>query len=199
MKARVTTFLFLSSMVILLLAGCSGKNGATGAQGVAGQNGATGAQGVAGQNGIVISSLSATPNTLLPNRTATAIVNAYAPAGVTLNYTWAASNGWKVAGYGTTATITAPIAYNETGYITVTVDDGSASITGTTVLSTVSQLVTNTFSVGSKPEGIAIDASGNIWVANSGGKTVSKLSPAGTTVGTYTVGVAPQGVAIDRA
>jgi DNA-binding beta-propeller fold protein YncE len=33
-----------------------------------------------------------------------------------------------------------------------------------------------TFSVGLKPEGVAVSSSGQVWVANSGSNTVSRLS-----------------------
>jgi streptogramin lyase len=50
----------------------------------------------------------------------------------------------------------------------------------------------------SSPYGIAIDAAGDAYVTNSGGTTVSKLSPAGV-VGTALTGlVGPKAVAIDR-
>jgi DNA-binding beta-propeller fold protein YncE len=54
-----------------------------------------------------------------------------------------------------------------------------------------------TYTVGNYPEGIAIDPSGNIWVANNGDNTVTELSPTGITIGTYTVGYYPDGIAID--
>jgi len=54
------------------------------------------------------------------------------------------------------------------------------------------------FTVGSQPEGIAIDSSGNVWVANSDGSgSVSKLSNSGNTLGTFSVDIYPIGVAID--
>ncbi len=182
---------------MLLLAGCAGKNGATGPQG---RQGSAGQQGVTGGPDLVISSLSATPNPLIPNRTALAVVNAYDSNGGTLTYTWAASNGWKVTGYGMTATITAPTAYNAAGSITVTVDNGSTSVTGTTILSTVTQLIINTFPAGYGPGGVAIDASGNVWVADDYNYAVSELSLTGTTMGgTFPVGSDPWGTAIDAA
>lgn len=47
------------------------------------------------------------------------------------------------------------------------------------------------------PLGIAVDASGNIWVTNSNSNTVTELNMTGTTIGTYTVGSEPAGIAID--
>src|SRR5208282_5463873 len=60
-----------------------------------------------------------------------------------------------------------------------------------------------TFVVGSNPQGVAIDASGIVWVTNSSGNSVTELSHVGTTVGTFAPSGAnfnnPQGVAIDAA
>jgi len=53
---------------------------------------------------------------------------------------------------------------------------------------------------GTRPTGIAIDASGNAWVANFGagtGNTVTQLSPTGAVLGNFTVGTGPSSVAID--
>lgn len=64
----------------------------------------------------------------------------------------------------------------------------------------------DSFIAGSSPGGIAIDAEGNIWVANKGsgnvglGQTdsnVTKLSPSGETLGTFLAGSHPEGLAID--
>ena len=63
-----------------------------------------------------------------------------------------------------------------------------------------------TYVAGSSPGGIAIDSSGNVWVANKGNGTqgtgltdgnVTKLSSSGTTIGTYIAGSHPEGMAID--
>ncbi len=44
---------------------------------------------------------------------------------------------------------------------------------------------TNTFTAGTEPMGIAIDASGHIWVANSGDGTVEELNSSGGVIGTF--------------
>lgn len=51
----------------------------------------------------------------------------------------------------------------------------------------------------STPYSVAIDASGNAWVANEGGSTVAELSPTGSVVATPTATglYGPQGIAID--
>ncbi len=54
------------------------------------------------------------------------------------------------------------------------------------------------YPVGSYPAGIAIDASGNVWVTNF--TSVTELSPTGTTIGTYSEGLMTSlygGIAID--
>ncbi|MHB8563472.1 MAG: Vgb family protein, partial [Acidiferrobacteraceae bacterium] len=58
--------------------------------------------------------------------------------------------------------------------------------------------VLGTFTVGTNPIGIAIDQSGNVWIANNGSNNVTKLSPTGTVLGTFTVGTNPIGIAIDQ-
>lgn len=50
---------------------------------------------------------------------------------------------------------------------------------------------------GSKPMGIAIDASGNAWVTSRGSNTVTKLNQSGNVIGSYKVGKSPVGIAID--
>ena len=57
--------------------------------------------------------------------------------------------------------------------------------------------IIGTYTVGVRPWGIAIDASGNVWVANDLSNTVSELSPTGSIIGTYPVGKWPTGIAID--
>ena len=59
-----------------------------------------------------------------------------------------------------------------------------------------------TYAVGTNPQGIAIDSSGNVWVANNGsgngsGSNVTELNSFGATVGTYAAGAGPNGIAID--
>ena len=58
-------------------------------------------------------------------------------------------------------------------------------------------ILLGTYTVGANPVGVAIDSSGNVWVANNGSANVSKLSSAGALLGTYTVGANPHGIAID--
>ena len=44
---------------------------------------------------------------------------------------------------------------------------------------------------------VAIDASGNVWITNMSGNTVTKLNSSGTVIGTYAAGPAPYSMAID--
>lgn len=54
------------------------------------------------------------------------------------------------------------------------------------------------FAVGSSPSGIAVDAgTGDVWVANTGGNSVNKISAAGVVSGPFPVGVQPGGIAVD--
>ena len=74
----------------------------------------------------------------------------------------------------------------------------AADVPGNTVteLSSSGALL-GTFTVGTRPSGIAIDASGNVWVVNGGSNTVTKLSPSGAVLGTFALGIGPSGIAID--
>ncbi|MCX6722364.1 MAG: NHL repeat-containing protein, partial [Candidatus Staskawiczbacteria bacterium] len=57
-----------------------------------------------------------------------------------------------------------------------------------------------TYSVGAGPYGVAIDANGNVWVANFGtgsGNTITELNTAGALLNTWNTGSGPTGVAID--
>ncbi|MGD0887128.1 MAG: hypothetical protein ABSA46_19975, partial [Thermodesulfovibrionales bacterium] len=53
------------------------------------------------------------------------------------------------------------------------------------------------FAVGANPSGIAIDASGNVWVADQGSNTVTELNSGGTLLGNFAVGNNPSAIAID--
>ncbi|MCL4479778.1 MAG: hypothetical protein M1381_11925 [Deltaproteobacteria bacterium] len=119
--------------------------------------------------------------------------------GALFTYTWTTSTeGWVVTGNGQTATITAPCQYPSTGAISVTVSDNYGD-TASSSLSVSTSLVTHIYQVGNVPNGIALDASGNIWVVNSHDNTVSKLDSSGSIIGTYPVGGAtPADIAIDR-
>jgi sugar lactone lactonase YvrE len=60
-------------------------------------------------------------------------------------------------------------------------------------------VVPTTFNVGSQPYGLAFDGA-NLWVANSGDNTVTKLRTSdGETLGTFPAGNSPQGIAFDGA
>ena len=86
----------------------------------------------------VINTMSASPNPSAPGVAMQAIVSAYDPNGNSLNFTWAATAGWAITGYGATATVIAPSTYNTWGYITVTVSDNyGGAVTGTIAVGTI--------------------------------------------------------------
>jgi len=58
-------------------------------------------------------------------------------------------------------------------------------------------VTTNTFTASTNPVSIALDASGNAWVANFGTNTVTEFSPSGAILATITVGTNPLGLGID--
>ncbi len=51
---------------------------------------------------------------------------------------------------------------------------------------------------GNYPEGIGVDASDNVWVANRYSNSVAELSNSGKVLATFPVGVRPHGLKIDR-
>ncbi|MCL5879091.1 MAG: fibronectin type III domain-containing protein [Deltaproteobacteria bacterium] len=86
----------------------------------------------------VLNTMSASPNPSAPGVAMQAIVSAYDPNGNSLNFTWAATAGWAITGYGATATVIAPSTYNTWGYITVTVSDNyGGAVTGTIAVGTI--------------------------------------------------------------
>ncbi len=151
-----------------------------------------------------ITNLIVSPNPLNPttggtNTTAAATVTATDPDGNSLTYTWSitsTTSGWGITGYGVTATITAPLVAYATATVKVIADNGKgcASFSTTNVSN---GFVGGTYNVGTSPYGIAIDESGDVWVANLGSSNVTELSFSGTTIGTYNVGTRPAGIAID--
>lgn len=150
------------------------------------------------------------PNPLNPvsgfggtNTTAAATVSATDPEGNILTYRWSITSttaGWGITGYGITATITAPLVSNNTASVTVIADNGKGVASfGTTSVST-GIVEANYYYIPNKttePQGIAIDAYGNVWVANACSGTVTELNASGITVATYTVGTQPEHIAID--
>jgi hypothetical protein len=95
-------------------------------------------------------------------------------------------------------TVTSSIAYATANTASTVVErDGSGNV-GVTNVNLSSGINFGTYSVGTNPDGVAVDQSGNVWVANYGSANVTKLSSAGATLGTYSVGTIPIGVAVDQ-
>ena len=160
-----------------------------------------------GNGSPIISSLTVSPNPVAPNGIITAMVTANDPDGDTLSYSWTATTGWSVTGYGTTATVVAPSTFSTGGYITVTVDDGQGGIVnGTLAISTednsfpvISSLTASPDPVA--PNGIittmvnATDSDGDTlsysWTATTGwivtgyGTTATVVAPSTYSTGGY--------------
>ncbi len=83
------------------------------------------------------------------------------------------------------------VTYN---YVVTAVNSYGESFPSNSVYAVADEYI---YSVGKWPEGIAIDSSGNVWVANYDDATISELNSSGITVGTYNVGWYPEGIAID--
>ena len=149
----------------------------------------------------VINNISAWSMPITPSTSFTATVSATSPAGYTLYYTWTTSTNWTITTGGSSnqVTITSPGAYSITGTASVIVSDlYGGSATATIPLVTAQQtLPVNYFATGIYPEGIAIDGSGNIWIANNGSNNVTVLNSSGAALFTPTVGSSPAGIAID--
>ena len=69
---------------------------------------------------------------------------------------------------------------------------------GSSSTTTTNNATTYTYTVGSYPDAIAIDGSGNVWIANYGSDNVTELSSTGAFMGTYSVGSAPDAIVIDN-
>ncbi len=151
-----------------------------------------------------ITNLIVSPNPLNPttggtNTTAAATVTATDPDGNSLTYTWSitsTTSGWGITGYGVTATITAPLVAYATATVKVIADNGKGWASFSTI-NVFNGFVGGTYPVGTSPYGIAIDSSGNVWVANYLSNNITELNSSGTTIGTYTVGAFPETIAID--
>jgi streptogramin lyase len=73
-----------------------------------------------------------------------------------------------------------------------------ASATGTGAMAGGNANFLGTYQTGSQPRGVDVDSTGNVWVANSVGQTVTKYSGTGAPLGTYPVGNQPYAVVCDR-
>lgn len=83
----------------------------------------------------------------------------------------------------------------------VTFIDGPVVVGTPPPVPAASGTVIGTYGVGDKPEAIAFDSTGNVWVANFGSGNVTKLGPAGGAFGSYkpAAGLQPAAVAVDAA
>jgi streptogramin lyase len=116
------------------------------------------------------------------------------PGQVTFSGTTASVVSWS----NNSIVATVPNITGQTGAITgnLVVKTTDANTPYSNPIALTSYIYT-TYTVGTSPYDIAIDASGNIWVTNSGDSTVTKLSSSGSTIGTYPAGTYPYGMAID--
>jgi len=74
----------------------------------------------------------------------------------------------------------------------------SSTIPGGFTFNNVLPVTTNTFSIGSATQQLAVDVSGNIWVTTHGASNnVLQLSPTGVTLGTFSTPNHARGIAID--
>ncbi len=134
--------------------------------------------------------------------------------GSTITWTCAGQNGGSNSGT-CTATRTGPPINGACGTAAKNYPAGSAGFGNDTFCSTGTPFPSNPifplnpdsetysiigiYSAGVYPYDVAIDNSGNVWVADYYFGTVTKLGPAGNKLGTYIVGGLPFGIAVDKA
>jgi DNA-binding beta-propeller fold protein YncE len=97
-----------------------------------------------------------------------------------------------VAFFAGALTVAMPINYSRSGVTSGDTLASNAWAIGTTFTLTYD-------SHGVYPEGIGIDNSDNVWIANRDSNNVVELSPTGRPIRSITVGVEPHGLKIDRA
>ncbi|MCL4557991.1 MAG: PQQ-binding-like beta-propeller repeat protein [Deltaproteobacteria bacterium] len=114
----------------------------------------------------VISSITASPNPAGINQTIAISAAVSDPDGDALGYTWTATTGWQITGYGATATATAPSTYSTGGSVTVTVDDGYGGTASSTIaISTIANSAPVIASISASPN--PVTPNGVIAVAAS--------------------------------
>lgn len=176
-RGPITALTVLLIMMAVVLIRCGGGGGGGGTPAVT-------------LNSITVTA--STPTTFIWDTrqfTATGNYSDGTSPNITSQVTWTSSNP-------SVATI------NNSGLATA-VGPGTASIIATSgsrtggALLTVPTPTSSTFLVEDHPIGIAIDASGNAWVANSGSSSVSVLTPTGLLLNTLPTGSFPRSVKID--
>ncbi len=105
----------------------------------------------------------------------------------------ATTTGYTVTGLTNGTSYYFPISY----YFVITAVNSAGESGYSNEVNAMPKPLEYTYAVGSNPMGIAIDKSGNIWVANNGSNNVTELSSSGLYINTYTVGSNPVSIAID--
>ena len=83
-----------------------------------------------------------------------------------------------------------------TYYFVVTAGNDAGESGYSNEVSSTAYVISRLYGVGKYPADIAMDASGNLWVANYGSADVTELSPSGSVIGTYPAGNQPIAIAI---
>lgn len=119
------------------------------------------------------------------------------PVGVT-GYT-IDRNGEAIGSSTTTSYKDGLLAANTKYCYTVVAYDsaGNVSSPSTEACATTMNSASAMYAVGTSPSGIAIDASGNVWVANHGSNNVTELTAQGAFINSFSVGAYTSAIAID--
>ncbi len=128
----------------------------------------------------VIDSFTATPSVLLGGEISSLSVLAHDPDSDPLSYSWSAIAG-SIAGNGNTAAWTAPSSYGSY-QVSVEVADGNGHTT-TASLDVQVVVARSAGAIGESPgfypSRVAVDASGFIYVSNTGDNSVEQFTPGG--------------------
>jgi streptogramin lyase len=123
------------------------------------------------------------------NGVVTAVAPGYAHITATTVGTWSSGNP-------SADSVTVDVTAATTSGTTPSSGSTPPPATNTAPAAPKTYTVGNTYNVGNGPEAIAIDSSGDVWVANQY-DGVTELSNSGATIGTYKGFADPDGIAID--
>ena len=132
------------------------------------------------------------------NSTVTKITPGGVSSGTTPGWSWS-STGQNPRGIGLDAAGNVYTASSDLHTVTKITPSGSPLGTTGTPSGTSPGFAWASLAAGAAPWGIVLDSAGNVYTANTGSNSVSKITPAGTVEWTVAVGSGPYGITIDSA